>query len=396
MMKALIIAAHDLQLGYLGCFGNDWVATPHIDRLATEGIVFDRHYADCLGSQPRGSWSGLYQFHPLDGSGLVAPVGNPLAAILKLHHIAHAFLADAKPRSRKTDPLKRCVQKALAELEKLANEHSWLLWIDLPTLCPPWQVPKELLDLYFPADAEDELDEPLSPWLDPSPGPIDLMDDIAWDRLQFSYAAVISHLDRQIGMLLDGLRQCFPAGDVLICFMAESGLPLGEHGFIGASRPWLHEELVHLPMLIRLPGEAEAGRRVAALTQPVDLLPTLLDAFHLPLPAIHGRSLLSLIHGETDEVHPYACSAHQVADALEWGLHTPEWTLLLPVRNAIGDESRAAQLYVKPDDRCEVNNVIQHHPDLVEQLERTLREFVSATQFPGPFHPPALRSALPS
>ena len=46
-MKVLALTASGLHLGYVGCYGSDWVTTPTLDRLAAEGIVFDQHYADC-------------------------------------------------------------------------------------------------------------------------------------------------------------------------------------------------------------------------------------------------------------------------------------------------------------------------------------------------------------
>ena len=46
-MKILVIEAAALHAGFLGCYGNDWVATPNLDRLAAEGVVFDQHLADC-------------------------------------------------------------------------------------------------------------------------------------------------------------------------------------------------------------------------------------------------------------------------------------------------------------------------------------------------------------
>ena len=63
---------------------------------------------------------------------------------------------------------------------------------------------------------------------------------------------------------------------------SDFGYPLGEHGQIGRYRPWLHEEMVHLPLMLRLPGAAEAGRRVPAFTQPPDLYATVLEAFGIP------------------------------------------------------------------------------------------------------------------
>ena len=43
-MTILLLDIPGLQLAYLGCYGNDWVATPNLDRLASEGVLFDAHY----------------------------------------------------------------------------------------------------------------------------------------------------------------------------------------------------------------------------------------------------------------------------------------------------------------------------------------------------------------
>ena len=45
-MKAILIAAHGWHAGWLGPYGNEWVQTPALDRLAAEGVVFDSHVAD--------------------------------------------------------------------------------------------------------------------------------------------------------------------------------------------------------------------------------------------------------------------------------------------------------------------------------------------------------------
>jgi hypothetical protein len=61
----------------------------------------------------------------------------------------------------------------------------------------------------------------------------------------------------------------------------------------------------------------------------------------------------------------------------------------MPVSSSAGVAAES-ELYVKPDDRWEVNNVRQHHLELAERLEQTLRGFVEATRHPGPLRPPEL------
>src|SRR5262245_17140195 len=45
-MKAVLLMVRGLSAGYVGCYGNEWLATPTLDRLAAEGVVFDQHFVD--------------------------------------------------------------------------------------------------------------------------------------------------------------------------------------------------------------------------------------------------------------------------------------------------------------------------------------------------------------
>jgi arylsulfatase A-like enzyme len=51
-MKLAVVLVRNLSAGWLGAYGNEWVATPNLDRLAAEGIVFERHIADRADGQP--------------------------------------------------------------------------------------------------------------------------------------------------------------------------------------------------------------------------------------------------------------------------------------------------------------------------------------------------------
>jgi arylsulfatase A-like enzyme len=250
-----------------------------------------------------------------------------------------------------------------------------------------------LLERYFPDEPEespedeDGPEEPLTPLPEPATGLIDPDDFAFLERLQTTYAAAMTHLDHWLGVLVEELERAALLEELLIVVASDRGLALGEHGLNGDGRPWLHDELIHLPLIVRLPGAAEAGRRVAALTQPVDLAPTLLEWFGLPVPPVHGHSLLPLVRGDAEQVRPYACAALALGEAEEWALRAPAWALVLPVRVPPAEAARPPQLYVKPDDRWEVNNVIQHHLELAEGLERTLRGFAEAVCRDGPLPP---------
>jgi arylsulfatase A-like enzyme len=282
-------------------------------------------------------------------------------------------------------PLERLLETARGKLEQLAGRDNWLVWIDAATLLPPWDVPGEFQEPYFREESLDDEEEeivedeepveyePLVPLPDPAESPIDPDDDDLFLRLWSSYASAVSYLDAAVGELVEAVG----SRDVAILFTADHGYPLGEHGVVGLARPWLHEEVVHVPLILRLPGGAEAGRRVAALTQTIDLAPTLTDLFGISMEAAQGHGLLPLARGQVEQVREFACAGLEVGGAIEWALRTPEWAFLLPVQTPEDQPPRELQLYVRPDDSWEVNNVIQHHPELAENLERALREFAA-------------------
>jgi arylsulfatase A-like enzyme len=405
-MKVVVLNTCSLHVGYLGCYGNDWVATPTLDRLAAEGVVFDQHFADNpasgagsdhqLGSPTaRTVWTGRYRFPGPEGE-MPQPAEEvpTLPGLLEAHGVGWSLVTAVHPGGERpgTEPLwERTLRRVRSSWQSLAAQERGLLWVDLPSLAPPWDVPAEVLDQLFAEESDEEGESP-EPWPNPDPGPLDPEDDIAHERLQNTYAAVVSYFDAQLERVLDVLPQGRKADEVLVCVTAERGLALGEHGIIGDARPWLHDELIHVPLIVRLPGGAKAGRRIFGLTQPVDLPATLLEAFGLTPPAsVHGRSLWPLLRGQAEQVRPYACTGWRVEGATEWALRTPQWGYILPVEPGPDLPPRSPQLYVKPDDRWEVNNVVQHHLELAEHLEATLRGFVEATRRPGLLEGPALR-----
>jgi arylsulfatase A-like enzyme len=401
-MKIVVLYAHSLHLGYLGCYGNEWVATPALDQLAAEGIVFDQHYADhplMDAGGVRAAWTGRYHF-PGPESAVAEPTGGTttLAHLVDAHQILFSQVIERGPTEAMPPGSRRSWRRILDETKSILQhwpaQTPGLLWVDLPSLSPPWQVPEEVLGDYFDAepDEEEPAEPPLVPWLDPPPGPFDREDDTAFERLQTTYAAAITHFDAQVARLLHAMEPYGGSEEISVCLTAANGLPLGEHGIVGNCRPWLHDELIHLPLILRLPGGTEAGRRIGALTQPVDLLPTILEVFGVsPSAALHGQSLWPLIRGQREEGRSYACAGARLGDATEWAVRTAQWAYILPLGPGSDSLPRGPQLYVKPDDRWEVNNVLQHHLELAEHLDRTLRGFVEASRRPGSLEAPELR-----
>ena len=109
------------------------------------------------------------------------------------------------------------------------------------------------------------------------------------------YNGGIAYVDATVGRLLDYLRSQGLYDNSLIAVAADHGESLGEHGELTHSI-FLYDSTIHVPLLVKLPGNHFAGKRVNATASLVDLAPTVLEGLgQTPPPAMQGRSLLPLI-----------------------------------------------------------------------------------------------------
>jgi arylsulfatase A-like enzyme len=407
-MKLLVLVARGLQAGACGPYGNRLNDTSALDALAAQGVVFDHHFA--VHPDPataRRVWrSGRYHFPQPPGTPTGPATDNDLLRLLhEQGTTTHLILDDSRPTPedwlvgwhevRRGEDHLATIEAAQATLHQLCRVPCWLVWVELASLLPPWSIPDEILERTFalPVEEEDEDDEEeedaiadyfdeeeaLEPLLEPPEGVIDANDDRLFQRLARTYAAALTCVDALIGELLEGMQD-----DVLVLFTSDHGQALGEHGVVGPCRPWLHNEIVHVPLLLAGAG-CTTGKHVPVLTTSLDIPATIADLAGVHLPGAHGRSLLPYLGVPTPPGRDYVCLGTQVGDSIEWALRTPDWMLQVPIV-----PQAEPRLYLKPADRWEVNNVVKHHLEYTEALTQTLREFVAASQQPGPLQPPAL------
>ena len=96
-MNVIVIACNGLHLGFLGAYGNSWIETPHLDRLAAEGVVFDHHYPENLTTLPtrRSWWTGRYGFaDPDQGWTALRPEEAILPDLLWSRGVRSALISD--------------------------------------------------------------------------------------------------------------------------------------------------------------------------------------------------------------------------------------------------------------------------------------------------------------
>lgn len=380
-MNAIVIAARGLPAGWLGAYGNEWVVTPELDRLAAEGVVFDRHLSDNPDPAAAGrAWLGGGLLDRLRAAGVctvLVRANHPDTDGPPSFYAGWAEVFDARPVADDDTPLDQLIRELPARLDRLPAP--FLLWVETDRLVPPWDVRQDVFDAYLdegdeddpPAEAED-----VSPFADPPTGPFDRSDPAALDFLHRSFAAVVTAFDAEVGRMAEAFRARGLDRAAAWLVTADRGYPLGDHGQVGPYRPWLHQAVVQVPLLLRLPDAAEAGRRVAALTQPADLPPTLLALFGVPRESGAGFDLLPLARGGAESVREYAVTEWEVNGVTERAIHTADRTLIAPGPQPDG-ETRAPQLYEKPGDRWEVNDLRPREVDAADELEAVLRSHVA-------------------
>ncbi|HEY6080070.1 MAG TPA: sulfatase, partial [Polyangiaceae bacterium] len=104
------------------------------------------------------------------------------------------------------------------------------------------------------------------------------------------YDGEVAFVDHHVGRVLDALERAPFAGRTVVIVTSDHGEAFGEHGMIRHGFE-LWEELVRVPLIIKLPGFA--ARRVSARRSAIDLVPTLLDLFKVPLSARGPKDFLS-------------------------------------------------------------------------------------------------------
>ncbi len=189
-----------------------------------------------------------------------------------------------------------------------------------------------------------------------------------------TYYAQISHMDAQIGRVLDALRATGKDRNTIIVFVSDHGLALGSHGLIGKQNLYDHTLLV--PCILTGPGIA-SGAIQKAQVYLRDVSATLLDMCGFEVPeGWDGVSLRPLLDGETAEIHPYLVGYYLDESR---SVRTPGWKLV----SFPGEGT--TQLFNLGEDPLEIHDLGQDpaYADIVEDLRTKLQEWSSTRALPG-------------
>ena len=116
-----------------------------------------------------------------------------------------------------------------------------------------------------------------------------------------SYNAAVAAADAATGKLIAALRSSKLYDDALIVIASDHGQSLGAHGE-ETHGVFLYDETIHVPLMLKLPQNQSAGKRVTARASLVDVAPTILEIAGVPIPSqMQGQSLLRIAKANTDQ-----------------------------------------------------------------------------------------------
>ena len=137
------------------------------------------------------------------------------------------------------------------------------------------------------------------------------------------YYAVISHLDQQVGRILDSLEQTGQADNTIIIFSSDHGLGVGSHGIRGKQN--MYEHTINVPLIVAGPGLPEDERKTAQVYLR-DLYPTVCELCDIPIPkTVTGKSFAPVLRGENESIHPFAIGYFRDRQRM---IRTDRWKLI--------------------------------------------------------------------
>jgi len=350
-MHIIIYVLDALRADHLSCYGYERQTSAHIDALAHEGVIFENCFTSTTWTRPvaasilTGTYPGVHHTrsrHDMFSANLsrlpetLKAGGFKTAGFSTMGNIASEIGFDRGfdryydlfrdpailDRRRKLDAaeegLMHAPDQAIAlpraedvndylfpwlEENRTANTFSFIWSIETHV---PYKAPDEFRRFSNTASLRPEEGEREDVR---SAGPHDR------ERLMALYDDEIYYNDYCIGQIVNQLKSLGIYDHTLFIVVADHGDAFYEHGtYAHGHAPY--EELIHVPLVMKLPGSQYAERRVAGLVELIDIFPTIMAVAGLPpgmagSTFVQGHNLLPLVDDAHDQVREYVFSDTQ-------------------------------------------------------------------------------------
>ena len=369
-LNLLVITLDTTRADSIGAYGNRNAATPHIDRLASRGVLFENCYSSTPLTLPAhctiftGRLPIAHQVRN-NGTYFLSPQELTLAEILKKRgYQTFACVASFTLLSKfglnqgfdlydETFRLRQVYIPYSAEIPGDAIAEKFAAWIEKGPR-RPFFTSLHFYDPHTPYQSHPELERKFL------------------DSERAKYDGEIAFVDLQIGKVIRLLEAKRLMDSTLIVIVGDHGEAFGEHQESGHGI-FCYDETLKVPLIFHFPARFTGRQRIADRVNLADVLPSILDYFHVASPAsVQGSSFLDLIDGKR-ESQPRTSYFESL-----YGLELNHWA---PIMGIIADDfkyisSIEPELYHLGQDPAERANLQRSRGALARELDGKLRKFI--------------------
>ena len=361
----LILLSDDQRPDTIGALGNPAIRTPNLDRLVKRGHAFTRAYVTVPVCTPTRAEILTGACAMKNGVRFFGQALRPefvqlqqlLARAGYLTWFTGKWHNDGTPEKHGFQVAKRVFKGGMGPHEKVFVEGNkkvegfsselfasaaadfidsrpkepWFMWVAFTAPHDPRTPPRKYRDMYPPDKVR--LPPNYMPEHPFDNGEMVVRDELleTWPRTQDAvrkhlaeYYGMISHLDEQVGRILEALERTGQLENTIVVFLSDNGLAIGSHGLFGKQNMYDHS--VRVPLILAGPGIPQ-GKRSDALCYNYDLYPTLCELVGVKAPAtVDGKSLVPILQGKQTKVRDYVCSAYQNVQRM---VRTDRWKLIV-------------------------------------------------------------------
>jgi arylsulfatase A-like enzyme len=413
----ILLGVDSLWADHMSAYGYHRLTTPHIDRFAADGVLFERNYSphipttsayatmltgmDCFSHQVvalrhQGGLTERVKTLPeiLKQQGYnttcVGFSGNPSSRGFD-NYLNFAGWGSWEQRpSRKAEALNDI---ALPELDRLSREDApFLLFLRHMDPHSPYLPPEPFEHLFYDTDPCDPDNRSMQPvmafkpfcdyfatWM--PPGITDA------DYVIAQYDGALAYMDACIQRIFQRLEELGLTENTLVVLNGDHGETLYEHDCY-FDHHGLYDCTLHVPLVMRHPSLPQ-GRRVPGYTLHQDLVPSILEVLGIESGIdFDGKSLLPLISGERasnwSDFYITECTWMR-----KHGWRTPEWKLIAALEPDFHFKPEV-ELYNLVQDPDENNNLAEQEQGIVAALSARMKEWIArreaATGQKDPIH----------
>jgi arylsulfatase A-like enzyme len=411
-LNILFIYTDQMHRYALGCMGTPDIQTPNLDRLAENGVLFTDAYSNCPICTPFriNLFTGLYTNQTNTfGNEERLPNGENLITTLNNGGYHTSYVGKWHIGGSGNGPIPQELRGGFTDFigyqcyngffddvcfyDEDNNEHHFdrhrtdvttdlaiermrgytdmpfAMFIAYQAPHYPVQPPEEYYMKYADINIKrrpncQEIDPYTRTWSPRSPWPPeDCLDYQRYgnnlDEYLRLYYAMVTHVDAEVGRLLQELDCLGMAENTVIIFTSDHGDMQGSHGLKNKSLPY--EESAGIPLIVRVPGGA-IGKNTNALVSGVDYYPTILDLAGLPkVSELPGTSFAPLLRGDEQLL-----SGPVFSEMQEWKM-VRERDIKLVVKT---EELKPDLLFDLGDDPYEMNNLVNNtkYADITKEL----------------------------